>query len=227
MYRQVRVAVCATCYGEQMIKLYHCRHARSLRPLWTLEEMGLPYEPVLLPFPPRAHAKPYLSENPLGTVPLFVDGDVRMTESSGICLYLTQAYGPTPLALTQQEKHYPNFINWLFFSDATLTFPQTLVLRYRQFEAPERRNEQVAADYEKWFLGRLRAVEAALQSREWLCAERFTIADICIAYALHLAQARAGLGAGLTPNVRKYLDRARARPSFVRLRKVDESAPDY
>jgi glutathione S-transferase len=210
-----------------MIKLYHCRDARSLRPLWTLEEMGLPYEPVLLPFPPRVFAKPYVSENPLGTVPLLIDGDVRMTESSGICLYLTQAYGPTPLALTPNEKDYPNFLNWLFFSDATLTFPQTLVLRYRQFEAPERRNEQVAADYEKWFYGRLRAVEAALDSREWLCGDRFTIADICIAYALHLADGRARLGAGLTPRVRQYLDRARARASFGRLLALEARAPDY
>ena len=149
-----------------MIKLYHCRAARSFRALWTLEEMGLSYEAVMLPFPPRVHAKAYLAENPLGTVPLFVDNEVRMTESSGICLYLTQRYGPTPLAIAQDEADYPRFLNWLFFSDATLTFPQTLVLRYRFFEPIERRNETVAADYEKWFFGRLRTLESVLQNRE-------------------------------------------------------------
>ncbi|MBC7769021.1 MAG: glutathione S-transferase family protein [Phycisphaerales bacterium] len=199
------------------MKLYHCHDARSLRPLWTLEEMGLSYEPIVLPFPPRVHAKDYLNENPLGTIPLLVDGDVRMTESSGICFYLTQKYGPTSLCVTPDEKDYGAFINWLFFSDATLTFPQTLVLRYRQFEPPERRNEQVAADYEKWFFARLRAVEAALtDGREWLCSGRFTIADIAIGYALHLADSGAKLGQGLKPQVRAYLDRARARPAFQR-----------
>jgi glutathione S-transferase len=210
------------------MKLFHCRDARSLRPLWTLEEMDLAYEPVLLPFPPRVFAKQYLVENPLGTIPLLVDGDVRMTESSGICFYLTQKYGPTPLALAPDEPDYASFLNWLFFSDATLTFPQTLVLRYRQFETPERRNEQVAGDYEKWFFGRLHALGAALEDgREWLCAGRFTIADICIAYALHLADTRAKLSHGLSERVRAYLDRARGRPGFARARSIDAQAPQY
>ena len=59
------------------------------------------------------------------------------------------------------EPAYGAFLNWMYFSDATLTFPQTLVLRYSQLEPEERRNPQVATDYAKWFLGRLRAVEAA------------------------------------------------------------------
>lgn len=203
------------------MKLYHCYDARSLRPLWALEEMGLAYEAILLPFPPRVRAKDYLAENPLGTIPLLVDGAARMTESSGICFYLTQKYGPTPLALTPDETDYAAFVNWLFFSDATLTFPQTLVLRYRFFETPERRNEQVASDYETWFFARLRAVEAALaDGREWLCAGRFTIADVCIGYALHLADSGARIGHGLSANVRAYLERCRARPAFQRAREV-------
>jgi len=203
------------------MKLYHCYDARSLRPLWALEEMGLDYEPVVLPFPPRVRAKDYMAENPLGTIPLLVDGDARMTESSGICFYLTQKYGPTDLAVRADEPDYAAFVNWLFFSDATLTFPQTLVLRYRYFETPERRNAQVAADYETWFFARLRAVDAALaDGREWLCAGRFTIADICIAYALHLADSGVRIGHGLSENVRAYLERARARPAFQRARLV-------
>lgn len=70
------------------ITLYHCVSARSFRPLWLLEELGLPYQLRMLPFPPRALARSFLQENPLGTVPLLVDGDIRMTESSAICQYL-------------------------------------------------------------------------------------------------------------------------------------------
>ena len=120
------------------MKLYHCRGSRSLRPLWTLEEMELPYELAPLPFPPRAHAREYLDVNPLGTVPYLIDGNVGMSESTAICLYLTTRYGPTNLALSTDESDYPAFLNWLFFSDATLTFPQTIFLRYRQLEPPER-----------------------------------------------------------------------------------------
>ena len=90
-----------------------------------------------------------------------IDGDTRMTESSGICHYLGARYGPTPLMVAVDEPAYGAFLNWMYFSDATLTFPQTLVLRYSQLEPEERRSPQVATDYAKWFLGRLRAVEAA------------------------------------------------------------------
>jgi glutathione S-transferase len=77
-----------------MLTLYHCHDARSFRPLWTLEEMGLPYELKMLPFPPRAAAPDYLAVNPLGTVPTFFDGNMRMTESAAICQYLVTRYGP-------------------------------------------------------------------------------------------------------------------------------------
>jgi hypothetical protein len=62
------------------------------------------------------------------------------------------------------------------------------VLRYTRFEPEERRNPQVATDYAKWFLGRLRAVEAATANAETLAAGRFTAADIVVGYALRLAE---------------------------------------
>lgn len=199
-----------------MITLYHCADARSLRPLWTLEEMNLDYDLKLLPFPPRVLAKEYLAINPLGTIPFFVDGDSRMTESSGICAYLVAKYGPTPLEVTPQEPDYATYLNWLFFSDATLTFPQTIVLRYTRLEPEERRLPQAADDYGKWFLGRLRAVEAALADREYLVGGRFTIADVCIAYALHLADSLPPLKDRIPPQSRAYLERLRQRPAFQR-----------
>ena len=57
-----------------MITLYHCVSARSFRPLWMLEELQAPYLLQMLPFPPRALQRSYLDLNPLGTVPLLVDG---------------------------------------------------------------------------------------------------------------------------------------------------------
>src|SRR6202008_1422521 len=107
--------------------------------------------------------------------------------SSGICYYLGTRYGPTPLVVGQDDPAYGVFLNWMYFSDATLTFPQTLVLRYAQLEPEERRNPQVATDSAKWFFGRLRAVEAATAREEPLCGGRFTGADIVIGYALRLA----------------------------------------
>src|SRR5256714_1655651 len=187
-----------------MITLYHCDAARSFRPLWMLEELELPYELKMLPFPPRVFAKDYLALNPLGTIPYLIDGDTGMTESSAICHYLGTKYGPTPLIVGLDDPAYGAFLNWMYFSDATLTFPQTLVLRYSQLEPEERRNPQVATDYAKWFLGRLRAVEAAMAKSETLVADRFTAADIVIGFALRLADS-IGLAQDFGPNVTAYL----------------------
>ena len=64
------------------ITLYHSVSARSFRPLWMLEELRLPYDLKMLPFPPRLKGEAYLKINPLGTIPAFFDGATRMTESA-------------------------------------------------------------------------------------------------------------------------------------------------
>ena len=67
-----------------MIELYHCPGTRSFRALWALEELQLNYKLHVLAFPPRGRQPDFLDKNPLGTVPLLIDGDTRMTESSAI-----------------------------------------------------------------------------------------------------------------------------------------------
>ena len=89
------------------------------------------------------------------------------------------------------------------------------MLRYTQLEPEERRNPQVATDYAKWFLGRLRAVEAATGKAETLCAGRFTAADIVIGYALRLAE-EVGLAKDFGPNVAAYWARLQQRDGFKR-----------
>ena len=169
----------------------------------------------MLPFPPRVFAKEYLAINPLGTIPFMIDGETKMTESSGICHYLGTRYGPTPLVVGPDEPAYGAFLNWMYFSDATLTFPQTLVLRYSQLEPEERRNPQVAGDYAKWFLGRLRAVEAATGKAETLVRRPVHAADIVNGYALRLAD-NIGLAKDFGPNVAAYWQRLQARDGYKR-----------
>ncbi len=197
------------------IKLYHCQGARSVRPLWTLEEMGIAYELETMRFPPRLFREGYLDVNPLGTVPALTDGAVTLTESAGICQYLVDRYGPTPIGLTPDDKDYGAYLNWLHRSDATLTFPQTIVLRYTRLEPEERRLKQAAHDYTQWFFSRLRSVEQAAGDNAYLCAGRFTIADICVGYALYLAETL-GLRPGFKPNTEAYYRRLSERPAFQR-----------
>ena len=194
-----------------MLHLHHCVSARSFRPLWMLEELQLPYQLHMLPFPPRAKARWFLDENPLGTVPLLVQGDVRMTESAAMCQYLAATHPDAGLDVAPTHPAYGAYLNWLHMSDATLTFPQTLVLRYRTFEPG--RADAAADDYARWFLSRLKHVERALETAEWLCADRFTAADISVGYAPLLANHLKLLEAA-APSVSAYWERLKARPAF-------------
>ena len=206
-----------------MITLYHCSDARSLRPLWTLEELGVPYALKMLPFPPRFRAPDYKALNPLGTIPLLLDGDVRMTESAAISHYLVTQYGPTDLAVAPREPGYGAFLNGLHFGEATLTFPLTLVLRYSRLEPPERRSPQIAADYARWFLARLRAFASWLEGHEFIAADRFTVADISIGYALQLA-GKLGLDGQFPPEITAYWSNLRQRDGYRRAAAVQVKA---
>ena len=210
--------------GSTVITLYHCVSARSFRPLWMLEELGLPYELVMLPFPPRAAARAYLDVNPLGTVPLLVDGSTRMTESAAICQYLCAISAPTPMQVGPEEPDLGAYLNYRHFGEATLTFPQTLVLRYTRFEPEERRQPSVAEDYARWFLARLRTLEPVLAAQPYLCAGRFTAADVSVGYALMLAQ-HIGLADRFTPAVASYWQRLQQREGYqCALRAQDAAA---
>ena len=206
-----------------MIKLYHCPSARSFRALWALEELGLPYDLVLMPFPPRARVENYLQLNPLGTVPVMFDGETRMTESAAMTHYLATKYGPTPLTVAPDEPAYGDYLNFLHMGEATLTFPQTLVLRYTRLEPPERRNAQAAEDYRKWFLSRLRAA-SSLAGDDFVCAGRFTMADISFAYALLLATSL-GLQEGFPPKMTDYWARMQTREGFKRAIAAQAGSP--
>jgi glutathione S-transferase len=204
-----------------MIQLWHCADARSFRALWALEELRLPYELKLLPFPPRVRQPDYLEINPLGTIPFLVDGDTRMSESAAITQYLATRDGPTSLGIQPGEAEYGAWLNWLHFGEATLTFPQTLVLRYRVFEPG--RAEAAADDYERWFLNRLRALDRALaDGRDWLCAGRFTAADISVGYALLLAR-NLKLESQFPAAVAAYWQRLKGLESFGRAKAAQKN----
>lgn len=207
---------------DTMFTLYHCRDARSLRVLWAIEALklsGVPieYKLVSLAFPPRYKHPEYLEINPLGTVPTFIDNNkepnVTLTESVAICQYLVDLFPESSLGLKPSHPDYGNYLNWLHRSDATFTFPQALVLRYQRFERKERLQPQVVEDYKTWFCARIQSVERELTNKRFLCADKLTIADICVGYALFLAT-EIGIGDCLGDLTQAYLKRLLEEQSF-------------
>ncbi len=207
-----------------MITLHHCKGARSFRALWTLEEMGLPYALKLMAFPPRSKEAGYLAINPLGTVPSFFDDGALMTESAAIGHYLATRYGPSPLAVSPEEPGYARYLNFLHMGEATLTFPQTIHLRYAVFAPPEDRLPRAAEDYVKWFLARLRGAGALLGDEDFVAGGRFTAADISVGYALKLAR-QLGFGEQFPDAWKRYFDRLEARDGYQRALAAEKGAP--
>tara|TARA_B110000008_G_scaffold731_1_gene664 strand:+ start:396 stop:968 length:573 start_codon:yes stop_codon:yes gene_type:complete len=181
--------------------------------MWTAEEMGVSYEYEMMPFPPRFLHKEYMDVNILGTIPYLIDGDVEMTESVAMCQYLVDKYGSTDLRVSCDEPDYHNYLNWLAHSDATLTFPQTVVLRYTLQEIGVA--DKAAEGYRRWFVARLKLLEKTLGSREYLCSGRFTIADICVSYAIYLAKTL-GIDEAFKPNIKRWSGMLFERDGFKR-----------
>ena len=192
--------------------LYTCAQSRGLRVSWTAAELGIDLEYRMMPFPPRMFSPEYLAENPLGTVPMLVDGDARMTESTAICHYLAVRAEDRSLIVTSDEADFGWFLDLLHYADATLTFPQTVFLRFARLDR-ERGLAEAGEAYSRWFGARLVKLEARIAGRDFLCADRFTIADIAVCYALYLAQ-MTGLDEYFGPNVAFYIERQMQRPAF-------------
>ncbi|KPQ21950.1 MAG: glutathione S-transferase, partial [Porphyrobacter sp. HL-46] len=128
--------------------------------------------------------------------------------------YLATRRGYTPLAIAPGERDYGEYLDYTYHADATITFPQTVYMRFAIFEKDKGLAEAGHA-YAKWFHKRLVKVEKRLESRDYLCGDRFTVADICVGYALILAES-VGLDEGVPQSLRDYRARLTARPAYSR-----------
>jgi glutathione S-transferase len=105
-----------------MATLYHVPTSRSLRVLWTLEEIGATVEVKSLGVRPRLQEPEYLAINPAGTLPALIDGDRAIYESLAICQYLAARHG-SDLVVAPGEPEQPEFVQWLLYGEATLQAP--------------------------------------------------------------------------------------------------------
>ena len=94
------------------------------------------------------------------------------------------------------------------------------------FAKPEQRVPQVAEDYRKWFIARLVRLNNHLKNREFLCANKFTVADITITYALYLGELL-GFDKEYQPHVHDYLQRMKARDAFQKVVVIGEEQSNF
>ena len=196
--------------------LYHCAGGRSFRPLWALEELGLAYDLRVLPFPPRLTSPEYLEENPLGTIPLLIDGDVRMRESVMIGHYLATKTG-SDLVVAPDEPDYARYLDLLAYGETTLSWPQGVALFYGFFQPEEKRLPSVADDMRVRLAAVLADCDRMLGDRAFIAADRFTMADVSIGYAIKLSAFPAvGAFDAIPDRLKSYYERLTQRPAFQR-----------
>ena len=197
-----------------MATLYHALNARSLRVLWTLEELGAKADVKTLPFPPREKQPDYLKVNPTGAIPAMVDGDRVMTESLAICEYLAAKHGSSLLVAPGEPERVP-FLEWLWYGESTLMTPLSRLGRVASLPVKGEAIDVVLADARESLQVRLKSLEQRLEGRDFLVAGRLTLADVSVGYPLHLI-AVFGVDVPLGTRTAAYRERLRTRPAFVR-----------
>ena len=195
-----------------MIKVYHSPRTRSLRVLWTLEEMGLEYETAAGSF--RDPTPEFASVNPSLTLPAMVDGSATITESVAIMLYLAETYGPTPLALKGGDPGFADYCQFIVFGEAGLAAPMNAVVGTKFFAPDDQKDNFTVKMVVDGFYKRMKLVERRLEDQEYLAGDSFTLADVSVGYTVGLA---AGfLGMEIAPHVMAWHQKVTARPAFQR-----------
>ncbi|MGE0596300.1 MAG: glutathione S-transferase family protein [Hyphomonadaceae bacterium] len=196
-----------------MLKIFHAQGARSLRVVWLCEEMGVAYQTAEASF--FKPSDEFKAANPLRTVPAMTDGDVTMIESVAMMLYIMSKYGPTELEVKPNEPGYADYLQFLLFGEAGLAAYGNPLVATR-FMAPEGEKQNFTTGYLKnTIIKRLEWVGARLGDKQYVAADRFTAADISIAYIVTAAKF-AALEDDIPPRMRAYYDNLAQRPAFQR-----------
>lgn len=196
-----------------MLKIYHSQGARSLRVLWLCEEMGVPYETAEASF--MKPSDEFKAVNPLRTVPVLVDGDVTMIESVAMMIYIMSKHGPTEFEVKPSEAGYGDYLQYLMFGEAGLAAYGNPLVGTR-FMAPADQKQNWTAGYLKSaILKRLEFVGQRLAGKPYVAADRFTAADISIAYIATGAKF-AGIVDEIPATIKTYVDNLWQRPAFQR-----------
>jgi glutathione S-transferase len=194
-----------------MVKLYHAQFTRSIRILWLLEELGIPYELATVAFKPPRHS--FEQDTPTGKFPAIEDDGVVLFESGAILEYLIEKYGRGRLAPAVGSPDRGPYLQWVHFAEATAFPPIGDIARHSMFLPEAERIPQVAADARVRARNALDVLERALAGKEYLVGGALSGADIMMGYFLMAARMFGAVGSE-HPNVAAYWERLAERPGF-------------
>jgi glutathione S-transferase len=177
-----------------MLKLYGGARSRASIVQWYLEEIGVPYEFVLLDMQAGEHQQPeYLAINPIGKVPAIVDGEYKLWESGAILFYLAQKHGKISSSLEEQAT----IIQWIIFGNATLG-PGIFVEANREREMPKL----------------MTPLNQLFEKQPFLLGDELSVADVAVGSILAYIPIMLKLDLSEYPAVVDYIKRVSERPAF-------------
>jgi glutathione S-transferase len=199
------------------LTLYTNPMSRGRIARWMLEEIGEPYETVLLDYGTTMKSADYLAVNPMGKVPAIKHGDMVVTEAAAICAYLADAFPDAGLAPPPGHRQRGAYYRWMFFAagpvEAAVTAKSLGLL------APA--DKKMMAGYGT-FEETIDALERAIVPGPYICGEQFTAADLYLG-----AQIGWGMMFGSIdkrPAFEDYFGRLQARPAAIRANALDDAA---
>ena len=190
------------------MKLYEFAFTRSIRARWTLQELGVDFEAITVNLRAGEHRRPeFLAINPAGKLPALVDGNLVLTESAAIVLYLAEKH----------RKFLPPDLpgraavnRWLFFTVTELEQPLWRIAKNRNLYPQAQR---LAADIplaSQDFRAMADVAEQHMQGRKFVVGDEVTVADFVLAYTLDWANEVQLLDR--CPQLVAYMERMYARP---------------
>lgn len=196
-----------------MIRLHGFRGTRATRVEWLLQELGVPYEFVLVDLRKGEHKQdPYARLHPHSYVPYLEDGDLRMIESAAMCLHLADKYSDTGMApppgTAQRARYYELIVHAVSMLDENV-IPMYFHLHILP---PEKRDPKVVEKCKPRWLEAATFLEERLGDGPFLLGHKFTAADAAVGYDLFLAL-KVGLLDG-HPKLKAYTERLAERPAF-------------
>lgn len=192
------------------MKLYEFAPTRSIRARWTLQELGVDFEAATVNLLAGEHRQPaFLAINPAGKLPALVDGDVVLTESVAIAVYLADKYPDKkliPADLEQRAQHN----RWLLFTVTELEQPLWRITRHTNLYPESKRLPGDVALAREEFTAMAAVLDAHLHGRQFLIGNTATVADFVLAYTLDWANEVQLLDA--FARLQAYMERMYARP---------------